>query len=71
MVVGAGRGGEDRLVKLAFWSARAGAEMDGLLAAGVVCNRSDAPVGVVVHAELEDVISCCLTWKGFLQLVGE
>ena len=59
--MGAGRGGEDKLVKLAFWSASVGAEVDDLLAAvvvvEVVCNRSDAPV--VVHAELNDVISCC------------
>ena len=47
--MGAGRGGEDKLVKLAFWSARAGAEADDLLPA-VLCNRSGAPV--VVHAEL-------------------
>lgn len=50
MLVGEGRGGEDKLVKVAFWSASTVVEDDVLLPA-VLCKRSGgAPV--VVQAEL-------------------
>lgn len=47
--MGEGRGGEDKLVKFAFWSARAAAEDDVLLPA--LCKRSGALV--VAQAEQE------------------
>lgn len=48
--MGEGRGGEDKLVKLAFWSASTVVDGDVLLPVVVLCNSSDAPV--VVQAEL-------------------
>lgn len=47
--MGEGRGGEDKLVKGAFWSASTVVEDDVLLPA-VLCKRSGDPV--VVQAEL-------------------
>ena len=48
-MVGDGRGGEDQLVKFAFWSASTVVEDEDLLPA-VLCKRSGEPV--VVQAEL-------------------
>ncbi len=47
--MGEGRGGEDKLVKLAFWSAST-VVGDGVLLPAVLCKRS--AVAVVVQAEL-------------------
>ena len=47
--MGEGRGGEDKLVKVAFWSASTVVEGDVLLPV-VLCKSSGAPV--VVQAEL-------------------
>ena len=47
--MGEGRGGEDKLVKVAFWSASTVVEDDVLLPV-VLCERSG--VAVVVQAEL-------------------
>ena len=47
--MGEGRGGEDKLVKFAFWSASTVVEEDVLFAV-VLCKRSGAPV--VAQAEL-------------------
>lgn len=47
--MGEGRGGEDKLVKVAFWSASP-VDEDDVLFPVLLCKRSGAPV--VVQAEL-------------------
>ena len=49
-LAGEGRGGEEKLVKVAFWSASTVVEGDDLLPV-VLCRRSGA--AVVVQAELK------------------
>lgn len=54
--MGEGRGGEAKLVKFAFWSARTVVEGDVLFAV-VLCKRSGAPVVVQAELRMDEYLS--------------